>query len=442
MMQHAQRNITSIHYHYEQQFNEALTLLCNKRFNSAHSKASMLVKRYPQTVETLFLLAVSQYCLGHLEKCLKSALNVLKINNDHCRAHQLCAYIYFTQEKWPLAENALKAALMIDASLDECWEKLSIVYDRQGKLDLASTAASRLVHLRKSGRALDSIQAALCLNLYKKADIMCSELLTEQPCNPEAIRLQACIQYHLGNIQLSKLLLKRLVKQQENFSQARFDLIRVLNTELKFAAAYKHAMHLVKQKPDSFDASFLLAKQSSMIGKDEQAFNIYRAIIESRNATSSLHILKGLALQKMGDHREAQKSYREAIKLKPNSGEAHWRLTNTESPNLKEDDIANMMRLYNQASSNVQDRIQLDFAIGKAFEIRKEYHSAYRHFEKGNNFKKSITRYCAEKNDKTTQNIINSINAPAINSLQPCGFHESTPIFIVGFPKFGKAIVE
>ena len=52
-----------------------------------------------------------------------------------------------------------------------------------------------------------------------------------------------------------------------------------------------------------------------------------------------------------------------------------------------------------EASSDIPslDQIQINFALGKAFEDRHDYKQAFHHYAKGNDLKKPTTHYVAEQ---------------------------------------------
>ena len=84
-------------------------------------------------------------------------------------------------------------------------------------------------------------------------------------------------------------------------------------------------------------------------------------------------------------------------------------------------------------------KLELHFALGKAYEDLKDYKNAFENIEKGNHLMKSFSKYKIEKDEKLFKTIKNLFNK---NEFIPTNFNKIKTIFILGMPRSGTSLVE
>ena len=92
---------------------------------------------------------------------------------------------------------------------------------------------------------------------------------------------------------------------------------------------------------------------------------------------------------------------KEAIELKSDYGIAHRHLSSMLTY-LKKDDphLKKMESVYKQELINSEDRIQLAFGLGKAYEDLAEYEKAFNYFEDGNRLYRDTIKYSTEGRER------------------------------------------
>ena len=93
---------------------------------------------------------------------------------------------------------------------------------------------------------------------------------------------------------------------------------------------------------------------------------------------------RGHMLKTVGKLQEGVAAYRKAIELKPELGEAWWSLANLKTIRFSDADIAAMRSALEKSGLRDQDRIHLEFALGKAMHDVAKWDDAFGHYRSGN----------------------------------------------------------
>ena len=95
-------------------------------------------------------------------------------------------------------------------------------------------------------------------------------------------------------------------------------------------------------------------------------------------------------------------------------------------------------KILNNNLENHQ-KLELHFALGKAYEDLKDYKNAFENIEKGNFLMKSLHKYKIETDEKLFQTIKDLFDK---NEFIPTNYNKIKTIFILGMPRSGTSLVE
>jgi hypothetical protein len=88
------------------------------------------------------------------------------------------------------------------------------------------------------------------------------------------------------------------------------------------------------------------------------------------------------------------------------------------------------------------DQIHIKFALGKAYEDRKDFSLAFDQFSEGNALKKSQSRYSSSQMMEEFEDQKRVCNANLLSQKNREGCEALDPIFIVGLPRAGSTLLE
>ena len=86
--------------------------------------------------------------------------------------------------------------------------------------------------------------------------------------------------------------------------------------------------------------------------------------------------------------------------------------------------------------------MQFNYALGKAFEHRKQWDNAFACYAAGNAVQKSLVKWDADKFSRLVDSIIATFSAEFIAANAGAGCADNAPIFVLGLPRSGSTLQE
>ncbi len=202
-------------------------------------------------------------------------------------------------------------------------------------------------------------------------------------------------------------------------------------------SAYRRAVHL---RPRYTAAIIGLATALDNEGRAPEVLELLDRAIEEQPGEARLHLRRGRALYHMRELPEAAAAYRRAIELDPRLGEAHLHLSYMVRHETRDSEVEAAVRLSADESAAEEARIFAGFAAGKALADLEDHESSIAHFMAANR----LSRSDALPADRAAAELARDVQGFEALSALPStgGFHEATPIFVVGLPRSGKTTVE
>ena len=155
-------------------------------------------------------------------------------------------------------------------------------------------------------------------------------------------------------------------------------------------------------------------------------------------------LYKSLSLKNLGNFEDSIISSKEAIKLRSDYGIAHRHLSSMLTY-LKKDDshFKQMESVYKRELINSEDRIQLAFGLGKAYEDLAEYEKAFNYFEQGNRLYRDTIKYSTKGRERFFFSILKeNFDKDFFASYKSLSTQGEKMIFVLGMPRSGTSLVE
>jgi tetratricopeptide (TPR) repeat protein len=178
------------------------------------------------------------------------------------------------------------------------------------------------------------------------------------------------------------------------------------------------------------------------LGEHERAITLYRELLADAPGAADLHLSVAHSLKTLGHQQASIEAYRAAAAARPNFGDAYWSLANLKTYRFTDDEIARMQAEESAPAVALVDRYHLCFALGKAFEDRRDYERSYRCYEQGNALKRSESRYRPEILETNTAKQREVCTREFFARRSRYGAKNPDPIFIVGLPRAGSTLLE
>ncbi len=190
-----------------------------------------------------------------------------------------------------------------------------------------------------------------------------------------------------------------------------------------------------------------LARQLAMLNQIEEAWTLAEQVSNENPMLVEGHLGLARLARIQGRFEEAQKYYRRAWELDPDSPAALAGLSGADDSPLSAADFAKMDELAGQETVPLRERRRLHFALAAQAERRQDYDSAFAHFARGNELRRAEMAQWGHSFDADAafalvERIVESFDIGHFRRCAGMGRGSDLPVFIVGMPRSGTTLCE
>jgi tetratricopeptide (TPR) repeat protein len=336
----------------------------------------------------------------------------------------------------------LRRAVRLKPDLAEAWRSLADLLLESGDPSGADAAyANHLVAAMSDGRLPDAV-AALCGNRLADADALLRTHLAQQPDDAAALRLLAEVALRVRRYPDAETLLRRCLELAPGSLSARHALAVVLHELGRPGEALAEIERLLEAEPSHPDFLNLQANALARSGDYGRAVAAYETLLAGYPDSARIWTAYGDALKSAGRFTDGITAYRRAIELAPGFGEAWWSLSNLKTFRFDAAEVASMESLLADKRLSPEDRLYLDFALGKALEDAARYAESFAHYAEGNRIRRTAISYDAATTADHVRRCKALFTGDFLRPRRAWGSPDPDPIFIVGLPRSGSTLVE
>ena len=421
---------------------QAQRLLGAGKLEDAQVLIDNVLAESPDNDDALYTFAVIQRLKKRHVDALKTLDQVLQQQPNLARAFQERALNELSLNNPMPAGKALEAAVALDPSLLKSWTLLVPLYKASGS-SKAIQAQEQVDFLKTLPREPLTAISYLSADRLLEAERVCRAFLMENKTHVEGMRLLAEIATRNNILEDAEFLLESVIAFEPDHLDGNIQYAHILLRRQRFHKAYDQAKKVFDNYPQAKERTQpVYASACFGVGRNEEAISQYLEMVEATPTNAQLFISLGHIYNTQGHPDKAAEAFKQAYKINPKFGDAYWSLANTKSYKFDDQQITVMQS--SEASSDIPslDQIQINFALGKAFEDRHDYKQAFHHYAKGNDLKKPTTHYVAEQLQRRIDSQISICTQAFLESKKDLGNNSADPIFIVGLPRSGSTLLE
>lgn len=409
---------------------------------AAAEQALEILKAIPGQPMAQLLLAVAHRCAGRAAEAVQILTALTKQQPRWAAAHYELGVSLGADRQGDEAVAALRRALELKPDLHDAWRALADHLTAAGDAQSADHAYAQ--HIRYSTRdpRLLEAGAALCEERIAVAEALLREHLKEHPTDVAAIRMLAEVAARLGRYADAEALLERCLELAPSFLGARHNYAFVLSRQNKLAKSLEQLDQLLASDPRNPGYRNLQAAVLGRVGEFERSLQIYAEVLKEYPRNAKVWMSYGHSLKTAGKQAECVATYRRAIELAPNLGEAYWSLANLKTFRFSREDMGAMHEQLARGALSEEDRFHFHFSLGKAFEDEGDYARSFEHYERGNKLRRALIHYDAEENSQHVERSKQLLTAEFFAARRDWGCDAPDPIFIVGLPRAGSTLLE
>jgi tetratricopeptide (TPR) repeat protein len=416
--------------------------IVGKHFAEALEDLAGRLAESPDDTDALYMSAVCHRYQRQFDQSLALLARLKALTPENGRAHQEEGHTYRDMGRPDDALAAYARACRANPALEASWRGQLDILATRGLEERAAPVRAQLEYLEKLPPPLLAVMDLVAQTRLLKAEDLCREFLRKVPHHVEGMRMLADIGSRLGVLDDAEFLLESAHKLEADNVRVHIDYIQVLRKRQKFSVALEQARQLLARSPDNPQFQSLFAIESMQTGDYDTALAMFDNVLERLPGDPITLTSKGHALKTRGDYEDAVNAYRAALRSAPLHGEAWYSLSNLKVYNFSDDEIASMRTLEDNTNLTHMDRVHLYFALGKAFEDKKDFETSFRYYEHGNALKKTQSTYDAAKMSEDLGRQHAVCTPELFTRLADVGHDAPDPIFILGLPRAGSTLLE
>lgn len=178
-------------------------------------------------------------------------------------------------------------------------------------------------------------------------------------------------------------------------------------------------------------------------GRDREGERALRKVIATDPENPLAHDLLGNLLAEAGHFEEASACFTRAIALAPLLAGSYYDLVRCRR--IIPADAALVAKMETALSTpglDVEHRIRVHLALGKAADDLDEYECAMRHFDAAEAVRQASAGFPSNQFDREVEQLIEQTTADLIARAPRQGTADPTPVLIIGMPRSGTTLVE
>lgn len=337
---------------------------------------------------------------------------------------------------------ALTQAVSVKPQIPEAWEALGQAHFRRG--DGAAMDAAFAQQLRHSLREPRLVAAAEAMAAARAQDAerLLGDHLAARPDDADALKMLGDVLNGLERHGEAEAALARALVLAPDFDGARFSYATALFLQQKTPQAIAELRRLLIRDPANPAWRNLMASALALAGEFDEALALQSALVVEYPNQPKLWLNHANTLKTVGRADAAVAAFRRAIHLAPRMGAAYGGLANAKVMRFTADEIAVMRALLADPALPDADRLDVEFALGKALEDEKDHAGAFSHYAASAALRRARVAWPADAFTARVEKSERVLTAEFFAARSGAGDPAPDPIFIVGLPRSGSTLVE
>ena len=382
---------------------------------------------------------------GRIDEAIASGRRALALNPGYAGAHSNLGIALFDQGRFAEALAHHDRALALDDNFAQAHSNRGNALQRLKRFAEAEPSYRRAIALQP-----DFVDGwnnlGTCLRELKRteeAEAVYRKALELSPNNPDTLDNLALALKDLDRLDEAAELARRALTIETRSDKFHVHYATILLDQKKIAEAASAAERALELNPNSHDAVNLMGRIAFERGELDEALTHYRRALALKPDLADAHNNMGNVLKELGRLAEALDAYLEALRLDPSISGVYVNLADSKKFAAGDPHLAAMEALAAKTDGlSKTDRMQLDFALGKAFADIKDHARSFKHLQAGNAAKRATIAYDEQATFALFDRIAAAFSRDLIAAKSGGGDPAATPVFIIGMPRSGTTLVE
>lgn len=408
---------------------------------AAERTARRLFQQSPADPRPKLILASALRRLDRAAEALPLLIDLARAYPKAARTRYELGLVLCAVGRGAEGQQQLEAAVALDPGHVEAWAALADLAFAQGDAQRETRAQAALARFAAGHPELGRAAELVALGRHGEADPILRRFCMAHPNHVEGARLMAACHVAQRTVHAAETLLRHALTLEPGSARLRFDLAHALFAARLAEQALAELAPLLEAEPANPAYLNLQAACLGLLGDDRAAEAINAALAAAYPANASVAVNHGHAARTAGLRDTAIAAYRRATALAPQAGEAWWGLANLKVGAMTEADEAQMRAMLAGPLAD-DDRMRIEYALGRRLEDAGEPAQAFAHYGRGAALAR--TKFGGAGRDYAAEaEAVAALYTPEFLAARAGqGAPDDAPIFVVGLPRSGSTLVE
>ena len=421
-------------------YQNARDLIHKKEYHQAIDQLNEILKIFPNELNSIYLLIDCFIKTNKPNEALENTYKALSFKKDDKKLLLLEIRLNEFLERDSEAIFLLKEFVKKFSDVNAL-KRLSNLLAHQDKLDEADNVIKEFFESNEEYGLLYKGVRHLQASRFRKAENAFKKILVEDENNIDALRFMGILAFKSGNHDIAEAMFTRALQVDPTYTLVWANLAQVFSVTGQLDKAKKSFKNILNMEPKN---GLIWAEYGTVLTKlarYSDGKDAYLKALKFKPNSPRVYLSLGHVYKTMGEIDNSINSYKSTIKQNNLSGEAYWSLANLKTYSFTNDEIKNMEATLDTEISDIE-RCQMHFALGKAYEVKKDYNNSFINYSKGNRVKKGLIKYSSRETSEKTKKVLNFFNEENISSLSNSSTLDRDPIFVLGMPRSGSTLID
>jgi tetratricopeptide (TPR) repeat protein len=382
---------------------------------------------------------------GRIDEAIAAGRRALELNPSYAGALSNVGIALFDQGKFDEALDHYDRAIALEPAFAQAHSNRGNALQRLKRFADAESSYRRAIELQPSfADAWNNLGTCLReLKQPEEAETVYRKALELGSNNPDTLDNLALAVKDLDRLDEAADLLRRALVIEARSDKFHVHYATVLLDQKKIDEAAGACERALSLNADNHDAVNLMGRSAFERGELAQSLAHYRRALALKPDLADAYNNMGNVLKELGELDEARDAYLRALQLDPDVAGVYVNLADSKKFAPGDPHLTAMETLAAKTDGlSKTDRMQLDFALGKAYADLKDYPRSFTHMLAGNAAKRATIAY----DETATLALFDRIEAAFTRDLiakkSDGGDPAALPIFVIGMPRSGTTLVE
>jgi len=421
---------------------EAFAMLKTGRAGSAERQLRAIQAVEPGEVNSLHLLGAALLYQDKVTDAIEVLQRAVVSRPNFWQARTDLARAYRADKRREEARAELKLVVAAAPMLESAWLAYGDVLVELEKYPDALFAYERARLADPEVRRIEQAREALSAEDHKTAERIFRDVLRSDPAHVAALCGLAAVSLIASRAQDAVRLLQHALKQSAHLPLARRGLSQALLAQGALLEAESTVRDLLRMEGENPHNWVLLATAYTRLMRQEDALTAFEEAARLNPTEVRLRLSIGHLNKTLGRRGDCEQAYKQCLRMDPGMGEAYWSLADLKNYVFSDAEIASMQSLLKGEGGDDEDQAHVHFALGRAFEHKGDYPTAFDHYATGNRRRRKTVPFDIGAFENKTRRVRECFDPAFFAARSGRGYPDPSPIFIVGLPRSGSTLVE